>query len=126
MKGISRIYNQVPLWYVSCKVISCLPLTTATKPFYLSSLPPFLFLLYASLFLLFQPSFLLSSSFSFLFIFFLSLFPPSFLFLDATTHLYKRSCPSVRRSVRPSVRPSRVFFERRKSWILRIESPQMI
>ena len=27
-------------------------------------------------------------------------------FLDATTHLYKRSCPSVRRSVGPSVRPS--------------------
>ena len=27
-------------------------------------------------------------------------------FLDATTHLYKRSCPSVRRSVRPSVRRS--------------------
>ena len=27
-------------------------------------------------------------------------------FLDATTHLYKRSCPSVRRSVRPSVGPS--------------------
>ena len=25
------------------------------------------------------------------------------LFLDATTHLYRRSCPSVRRSVRPSV-----------------------
>ena len=24
-------------------------------------------------------------------------------FLDATTHIYKRSCPSVRRSVRPSV-----------------------
>ena len=27
-------------------------------------------------------------------------------FLDATTHLYKRSCPSVRPSVRRSVRPS--------------------
>ena len=26
-------------------------------------------------------------------------------FLDATTHLYKRSCPSVRPSVGPSVRP---------------------
>ena len=43
-------------------------------------------------------------------------------FLDATTHLYKRSCPSVR----PSVRPSRVIFERRKSWILSMKSPQMI
>ena len=28
------------------------------------------------------------------------------LLLDATTHLYERSCPSVRSSVRPSVRPS--------------------
>ena len=27
-----------------------------------------------------------------------------FSFLDAPSHLYKRSCPSVRRSVRPSVR----------------------
>ena len=27
-------------------------------------------------------------------------------FLDASSHLYKRVCPSVRRSVRPSVRPS--------------------
>merc|ERR1719259_1054259 len=27
-------------------------------------------------------------------------------FLDATTHLYKRSCPSVGPSVGPSVRPS--------------------
>ena len=26
-------------------------------------------------------------------------------FLDATTHLYKRSCPSIRRSVGPSVGP---------------------
>ena len=40
------------------------------------------------------------------------------VFLDAFSHLYKRVCPSVRRSVRPSVRrsvrpsvgPSRVFF----------------
>ena len=29
----------------------------------------------------------------------------TFLFLDASTHLYKRVCPSVRRSVSPSVRP---------------------
>ena len=40
-------------------------------------------------------------------------------FLDATTHLCKRSCPSVRRSVGPSVRRSvrwsRVIFERRKT-----------
>ena len=38
-----------------------------------------------------------------------SLFSPFFLllsFLDATTHLYKRSCPSVRASVGPSVGPS--------------------
>jgi len=28
-----------------------------------------------------------------------------FRFLDATTHLYKRSCPSVRPSVRRMVRP---------------------
>ena len=28
------------------------------------------------------------------------------LFLDAPSHLYKRSCPSVRRSVGPSVGPS--------------------
>ena len=26
------------------------------------------------------------------------------LFLDASSHLYKRVCPSVRRSIRPSVR----------------------
>ena len=32
-------------------------------------------------------------------------------FLDAPSHLYKRSCPSVRRSVRPSVRPSPVLFK---------------
>ena len=30
----------------------------------------------------------------------------SSLFLDASSHLYKRVCPSVRRSVRPSVRRS--------------------
>ena len=29
-----------------------------------------------------------------------------FPFLDASSHLYKRVCPSVCRSVRPSVRPS--------------------
>jgi len=38
-----------------------------------------------------------------------------FAFLDAPSHLYMRSCPSVRpsvrRSVRPSVGPSRVIFE---------------
>ena len=28
------------------------------------------------------------------------------LFLDASSHLYKRVCPSVRQSVRPSVRRS--------------------
>ena len=31
-------------------------------------------------------------------------------FLDASTHLYMRVCPSVRRSVGRSVGPSRVFF----------------
>ena len=31
-------------------------------------------------------------------------------FLGASKHLYKRVCPSVRRSVRPSVRPLRLFF----------------
>ena len=39
-------------------------------------------------------------------------------FLDATSHLYKRSCssvrPQVRRSVGPSVGPSRVIFEGEK------------
>ena len=39
------------------------------------------------------------------------------LFLDATTLLYKKSCPSVRRSVRLSG----VIFERRKSLFLRLE-----
>ena len=38
-----------------------------------------------------------------------------FFFLDATTHLYKRSCPSVRRSVGPSVHPKRVEFLRNKT-----------
>ena len=33
-------------------------------------------------------------------------------FLDAPSHLYTRLCPSVRRSVRPSVRPSPVIFQR--------------
>ena len=33
-------------------------------------------------------------------------------FLDAPSHVYKRVCPSVRRSVRPSVRLSRVIFRR--------------
>ena len=44
------------------------------------------------------------------------------IFLDAITHLYKRSCPSVRpsvcRSVGPSVSRSRVIFERRKTRFL--------
>ena len=44
------------------------------------------------------------------------------VFLDASTHLYKRLCPSVRRSVRRSVRgsvgPSRVSQISRK-WRLR-------
>ena len=46
-------------------------------------------------------------------------------FLDATTHLYKRSCPSVRRSIRPSTCLSHVIFAR---WILpflRVKSHQM-
>ena len=34
-----------------------------------------------------------------------------FRFIDATTHLYKRSCPSVRLSVGPLVRMSRVIFK---------------
>ena len=46
-------------------------------------------------------------------------------FLDATTHLYKRSCPSVRRSVRPSVRLSRIIFEPRIWPVLRVKSHQM-
>ena len=46
-------------------------------------------------------------------------------FLDATTHLYKRWCPSVGRSVGPSVGLSRVIFERRKSRFLRLERLQM-
>ena len=54
-------------------------------------------------------------------------------FLDATTHLYKRSCPSVRPSVRRSVhrsvglsvRLSRVIFERRIWPFLKVESHQM-
>ena len=37
----------------------------------------------------------------------------SFPFLDATTHLYKRSCPSVRPSVGPYIRP--VLFSKVKS-----------
>ena len=61
-----------------------------------------------------------------------------FMFLDASSHLYMRVCPSVRRyvrryvrrsvgpSVRRSVGSSHVIFERRKSWILCMESPQMI
>ena len=47
-------------------------------------------------------------------------FPPIFplflffLFLDAPSHLYMRSCPSVGPSVRPSVRWSRVIFKGEK------------
>ena len=45
--------------------------------------------------------------------------------LDATTHLHKRSCPTVGPSVRPSVRwsvgPSRVIFERQKTLFLRVK-----
>ena len=33
-------------------------------------------------------------------------------FSDAPSHLYKRLCPSVRRSVRPSVGPSPAIFKR--------------
>ena len=35
---------------------------------------------------------------------------PHLSFLDASTHLYNRVCPSVRLSVRPSVRPSETLF----------------
>ena len=35
-------------------------------------------------------------------------------FLDSSTNLYKRVCPSVGPSVGPSVSPSRVFFKLRK------------
>ena len=45
---------------------------------------------------------------------------PWYLFLDATTHLYKRSCPSVGPSVRRSVRPSPVIFKRQKNVIFRV------
>ena len=44
------------------------------------------------------------SSKSFLILFFCFLL--TFLFLDASSHLYKRVCPSVGRSIGPSVRPS--------------------
>ena len=48
-------------------------------------------------------------------------------FLDATTQLYKRSCPYVRPSVRPSVDPSVPwYFQMTKMGILRIRSQQMI
>ena len=43
-------------------------------------------------------------------------------FLDATTHLYKRSCPSVC----PSVCPSRVIFERRIWPFLRVKIHHMM
>ena len=40
------------------------------------------------------------------------------MFLDASSHLYKRVCPSVGRSVGPSVRPSvgNAFFLRLQKW----------
>ena len=43
-----------------------------------------------------------------------------FSFLDAPSHLYKRLCPSVRRSVRPSVRMSRVFSKVKRTHSRRI------
>ena len=48
----------------------------------------------------------------FLDLYFILLVPSSIFrfFLDATRHLYKRSCPSVHRSVRRSVRRSCVVF----------------
>ena len=46
-------------------------------------------------------------------------------FLDATTHLYKRSCPSVCPSVHRSVGLSRVIFEQRILLFLRLERLQM-
>ena len=46
-------------------------------------------------------------------------------FLDATTYLYKRSCPFVRRSVYPSDNPPRVIFERRKTLYMRVKSHQI-
>ena len=50
--------------------------------------------------------FLVLHSQFFVFVFFFFFF--FFFFLDASTHLYKRLCPSVRRSVRRSVRGDRV------------------
>ena len=47
------------------------------------------------------------------------------VFFDATTHLYKRSCPSDRPSVRRSIRRSRVIFKRRKSRFLSLEKLRM-
>ena len=56
--------------------------------------------------------------FFFKFFFYLLDYSVLYLFLDAPSHLYMRSCLSVRPSVRPSVRlsvcPSRVFFEGEK------------
>ena len=46
---------------------------------------------------------------------------PPLSLLDATTHLYKRSSPSVR----PLVRLTRLIFEGRKSLFLRLERLQM-
>ena len=55
-------------------------------------------------------------------------------FLDATTHLYRRSFPSIRPSVHPSVRlsvhpaagPSQVIFKRRKSSLLSVGNLSVI
>ena len=46
--------------------------------------------------------------------FFLFVFLTAFFFLDAPSHLYKRVCPSVGPSVRPSDGPSPVIFEGEK------------
>ena len=46
-------------------------------------------------------------------------------FLDASSHLYKRVCPSVRRSVGPSVGPSVTsYFQNRKMELLLHECHQ--
>jgi len=41
-------------------------------------------------------------------------------FIDATTHLFKRSCPSVGPSVRP------MLFSKDENEVLMMESPQII
>ena len=47
------------------------------------------------------------------------------IFLEATTHLYKRLCPSVGSWLFPSVGRSCVIFRRRKTRFLRSERLQM-